>query len=122
MREIKFRFRFELQKEMTSGDGIKLDKIQIRIYTIKEIISGIVNIFLENMEAKLLSIDEFTGLSDKNGKMIFEGDIVKFPDDWQVKEHIIKVPDIYYSKEWGIDYDCCEVIGNVKENPELLTK
>jgi uncharacterized phage protein (TIGR01671 family) len=68
------------------------------------------------------TVGQYTGLTDKNGKKIFEGDIVKWDE-----------------KEWGrpynelveFDYDLlamrksdyeqwCEVIGNKWDNPELL--
>jgi uncharacterized phage protein (TIGR01671 family) len=82
---------------------------------------------------------QFTGLKDKNGKEIYEGDIVKFLGmsllDTELKELIGKVewnnellkfdvvihqgpiPDLRKS----YDDNNFEVIGNIYENPELLT-
>ncbi len=68
---------------------------------------------------------EFTGLCDKNGKRIWENDIVKAPIYHDVgcypysETKIVKVqiPNIY---RMSIDGDF-EVIGNSIDNPELLT-
>lgn len=75
------------------------------------------------------TVGQFTGLYDKNGKMIFEGDIVKccgeirsviFDEDMAAFEFDshdpVENPD-------GLclcaDYNACEVIGNIHDNPEL---
>ena len=74
---------------------------------------------------------QFTGLHDKNGKEIYEGDIVKAQDgNWEVfienlENGVVLSND---KKEEAstkfFDGDYClaetEVIGNIHENPELL--
>lgn len=93
------------------------------------------------------TIGEYTGLKDKNDKMIFEGDIVK--NEWCfIKSNSIVRFGEYKSHDSSNDYQCghlgfylehisdfnkrtvrkdimyfankCEIIGNVFDNPELL--
>ena len=68
-----------------------------------------------------IAIMQFTGLKDKNGKDIYEGDIVKFQQDY------IKPTVVYWNDEMTGFYPLIsersirfEVIGNIHENPELL--
>ncbi|MBF2569776.1 hypothetical protein IA939_10125 [Listeria welshimeri] len=86
------------------------------------------------------TIDQYTGVKDKNGKKIFGGDIVAFSeDDFHVfnsqVEYFsedgypafdIKVPSDYYfdsnvfSEVSMSGLHEIEVIGNIHENPELM--
>lgn len=74
------------------------------------------------------TVGQFTGLTDKNGKKIFEGDICK--GAWGTIFQVV-YDDCYLgfrAKEKSglsncIDYyglDRIEVIGNIHDNPELL--
>lgn len=72
------------------------------------------------------TIGQYTGLKDKNGKRIFEGDIVEH----ERHMHIVAYNDEYagfwpfYDQDhpagYGVIGEESEVIGNIHDNPELL--
>lgn len=78
-----------------------------------------------------LIIMQSTGLFDKNGKEIFEGDIVNvYCCDDVVEEIVWSQSDCSWILQAEDDYrylanisqDTAEIIGNIYENPELLNK
>ena len=63
------------------------------------------------------TVGQFTGLTDKNGKKIFEGDILS--SDWGYKDEV-EFDSIMYAKLECLFDEDCEIIGNIHDNPELL--
>ncbi|MHA1268067.1 MAG: YopX family protein [Candidatus Helarchaeota archaeon] len=139
MREIKFK---------------ALDKEAKRIYDVVSINwdenGEITTVFVNNADVieELLPDDiellQYTGLKDKNGKEIYEGNIVLvkgvlrpsgFDDYFHDVKYVVKMEyGVWYLElirdfEQSYYYDGeelyvvrkrCEVIGNIYENPELL--
>ena len=91
------------------------------------------------------TVGQFTGLTDKNGKKIFEGDIVhltdvRYDNEWKA---VVVFGNPYGEYSWGWNFlyigekpkvatdillwaemddveVYCEIIGNIYDNPELL--
>ncbi len=84
------------------------------------------------LNSKYFVAMQFTGIQDKNGKDIYEGDKVIGTDphgntdrgvvDYETSEAAF-VYRFTSPETWGrfkTDYETYEVIGNIYENPELL--
>ena len=112
MREIKFR-AWDKKGQIGMIDNPKLDVV---------------------LENKRYVVIQFTGLKDKNGKEIYEGDVLRFLftdlevdkiDENYIKARVVFEEGRFFMKDncdskYYFDEENCEVIGNIYKNPELL--
>ena len=70
------------------------------------------------------TVGQYIGGVDKNGKMVFEGDIVKFKGEFYVVKYIEK-----YNRFAGVkpktifavfNFSNAEIVGNIYDNPEMM--
>lgn len=122
MREIKFRAWDKHDKEFAQN-----------IYCLSDM-SIAERAFVVDDEGGEFIVEQYTGLKDKNGKEIYEGDILREKGllsstcvEWDKNNarYITKVLDrskcvasVFYFDI--IDALECEVIGNIHDNPELI--
>ena len=116
MRELKFR-----GKLLNDSDSFKTYKKGTIIeggfcsQGIKTFIVAHFNVF----EVEPKSVSQFTGLKDKNGNDIYEGDILYFIDH-NTNLEVFRQRVGAYAIGYPLDYEQCEIIGNIHQNPELI--
>lgn len=149
-REIKFRVWDKYKKQMypISSIDYNIFSQEIRIIAVGHK-NGMCTAYNKNHNSEkcditALELMQYTGLKDKNGKEIYEGDIVKITEKEKISKHkVISMKPIIADIEWSEEYltytlittsvkdafesltdylDECdiEVIGNIYDNPELL--
>lgn len=133
MREIKFRiYDKQLEKYITLEEYQSLHAIEVE--TDGTLILSPCYRFMDSMMicTDAFDVQQYTELKDKNGKEIYEGDILRFSDidtavvEWNSKyaSFIVKpIQDYYFDSEilgHAIEYSKVEVIGNIYDNKELL--
>ena len=139
MREIKFRAWDKKKKKMFAVQGTESTRFGNMHHAIVYIgYANIKRLYIGDIE-----LMQYTGLKDKNGKEIYEGDIIStsnfgepYTDEWNSKEFgyakVTITPDSginfegddinwsWSDKESVYSLKYCEIIGNIFENPELL--
>lgn len=84
-------------------------------------------------QVKRETIGQFTGMTDKNGKDIYEGDIIRFVNglkkangEWvdNVSIHTIEYSEGAFRgvTAFAKDLEAVEVIGNIYDNPKLIKR
>lgn len=121
---MKLKFRAWLKKEQKMDNYIDhISWLEDELYCIGDGITYMVS-------AEDLVLMQSTGMVDRNGNIIFEGDIVKMSKDvyseptyYEVVRHYggaYRLESKQHGCELWLRHTDCEVVGNVYENPELL--
>lgn len=139
-REILFRGKREDNLEWIEGYYTCFNEEERRIYSGYADTDG-VNYYPDCLIVIPKTVGQYTGLTDKNGKKIFEGDVVKVHIETYTRQSnrigVVK----YYNGCFGVadnnsenfkdflafnNMSCyvrsVEVIGNIHDNPELLER
>ena len=117
----KFRAWDSWRKRMSVVDRIYIDTEGVRLY------DDFGEYWRDFRDVKLM---QSTAFKNKNGKEIFEGDIVKMSKDvysepiyYEVVRHCggaYRLESKQHGCELWLRHTDCEVVGNIYENPELL--
>jgi uncharacterized phage protein (TIGR01671 family) len=138
MRELKFRAWDKKEKNWCPAFVINNIGDAHSSYGIIDSISGNISYWKENV-----ILMQYTGLKDKNKKEIYESDIVKWSDGNYVHPSNPRIAEVKFDPElcfFAVNCDSgrghkfgfsnfiytdtkkhLEIIGNIYENPELLT-
>lgn len=134
-REILFRGKRKDNGEWVEGYYVK--SLWLETKQKLDVIIPTLNAFHFNSVTSWHSVDastvgQYTGLVDKNGQKIFEGDIVRLVNEeytvrfgiagFELLRKVVSVPigTWYGTDAIGDDGTLFEVIGNIHDSPELL--
>lgn len=126
MREIIFRAKRAENGAWVYGDLTHVQKI----CTVEEVQRNgrrsvpVVRVANYNVDEK--TIGQYTGLKDRNGREIYEGDVLRH-DNYTIKVEWLNggFCDCHSNINISLRYfslNHYEVIGNIHDNPELLTE
>lgn len=126
MREILFRGKTTLDNEWVIGAGVY--KSEGHTWIITDDVTKTESRGTGSDAINPETVGQFTGLTDKDGKKIFEGDIVLYARDeelGQISYHESEAMFVVEFDTWLTDFDHMygkdlEIIGNIHDNPELL--
>lgn len=129
MREVKFRAWHNGQQKMYPADELGADQLTLSVDG-----RGFINVHGGSRELSQFIYDmvplQYTGLKDKHEQEIYEGDVVCFGERrnfqvaWADKYgawYIVPCGNYENDSPLGKFEKAAEVIGNIYENPELLT-
>ena len=130
MREIKFRAWDRFNERMVEPKNIlkicmsRLNQEPYLIVYLKKWMNPNKEIKeIDKCYTNEFELMQYTGLKDRNGVEIFEGDILecKFSSERFVVEFDVKTAQFTTKSNWLWSIlDRCEVIGNIHDNPELM--
>lgn len=140
MREIKFRVWDKKIKEMFYQDDIKISYAPNTDTELTDLYCFFESLIHRNYNKKGFLIDtdgipdnryilmQYTGLQDKKGKEIYEGDILEWDEDstygYNYDKHIVEEFNNPCNGVVGLSVpqypDFYTIIGNIYENPELI--
>lgn len=127
MREILFRGKRTINGDWVYGDfvrGNERKSLRDSIFVYDSETQS-----FNDYEINPSTLGQYTGLKDKNGQQIWEGDILKFRD-CGIYPVLWDADFFTFGSCWFSDFDPLykydrnkiEVIGNIHDNPELLEK
>ena len=129
----KYRAWLKTEKRMIETDDLLDIDYENEVVTTQQVYfeNGLPNDRdLDNFVFEEIKLMQSTDMVDRDGKMIFEGDIVKMAKDvyseptyYEVVRHrggAYRLESKQHGCELWLRHTDCEVVGNVYENKELL--